>query len=406
MDYISTLALAQKHGQQHLLKYFDGLTLEQKLSLINDLKNLDFSYLDCLNQKTENKTGEFSTVDALSIADVNKNFDKFYAEGIKALARGEVGAVLLAGGQGTRLGFDGPKGTYNMGETREISIFELQMNNIKQVANACGNPFHVFIMTSDVNDAQTRAFFEEKSYFGYDKDKIHFYVQVKAPTCSFDGKIFLEEKYKISSSPNGNGGWYASLVQSGLDKVVEQNGIRWLNVYAVDNVLQRICNPEFVGATLLGGCTCGAKVVKKACPEERVGVLCKQDGLPTIVEYYELPEEMANARNGDGELTYCYGVILNYLFDVEKLNQIYKEKLPVHLAKKAIPYIENGKKIKPDSPNGYKFETLVVDMIKLMGSCLAIEVEREKEFAPVKNKEGVDSVISARALLKQNGITL
>ena len=406
MDYISALSLAQKYGQQHLLKYFNELDFGQKLSLINDLKNIDFSYLDCLNQKTETKMGEFSTVDALSVADVKANFNKYYEEGIKALARGEVGAVLLAGGQGTRLGFDGPKGTYNMGETREISIFELQMNNVKQVANACGNPFHVFIMTSDINDAQTRAFFEEKNYFGYDKDKIHFYVQVKAPTCSFDGKIFLEEKHKISSSPNGNGGWYASLVQSGLDKVVEQNGIRWLNVYAVDNVLQRICNPEFVGATILGGCACGAKVVKKACPEERVGVLCKQDGLPTIVEYYELPEEMANARDDDGELTYCYGVILNYLFNVEKLNKIYKEKLPVHLAKKAIPYIEDGKKVKPDAPNGYKFETLVVDMIKLMGSCLAIEVEREKEFAPVKNKEGVDSVVSARALLKQNGIIL
>lgn len=406
MDYKTALDLVKKYGQEHLLKYYDELDGEQKASLLKDIENLDFSYLQNIGQEGAGELGELSTVDALSIKEMQNRFDKFYAKGIDALKQGKVGAVLLAGGQGTRLGFDGPKGTYNMGETREVSIFELQMNNIKEVANACQNPFHVFIMTSDINGEATKKFFRDKNYFGYDEDKIHFYVQVKAPTCSFDGKIYLEEKHKISSSPNGNGGWYSSLVASGLDKVIEENGIEWLNVYAVDNVLQRICNPEFVGATLLSGSACSAKVVKKACPEERVGVLCKQDGLPSIVEYYELPEEMANMRDEDGELTYRYGVILNYLFNVKSLNKIYQEKLPVHLAKKAIPHVEDGEKVKPDKPNGFKFETLVVDMIKLMGSCLAIEVERGKEFAPVKNKEGVDSVISARQLLKQNGIKL
>jgi UDP-N-acetylglucosamine/UDP-N-acetylgalactosamine diphosphorylase len=151
---------------------------------------------------------------------------------------------------------------------------------------------------------------------------------------------------------------------------------------------------------------CSGKVVKKVSPEERVGVICKEDGKPAIIEYYEMPEELAKKRDEDGELTFRYGVTLNYLFSVEGLNRIYKNKLPYHLAKKAIPHIENGVKVTPSQPDGYKFETLAVDLIKLMGSCLAVEIDREKEFAPVKNKTGADSVESARILLKKNGVQL
>jgi UDP-N-acetylglucosamine/UDP-N-acetylgalactosamine diphosphorylase len=280
------------------------------------------------------------------------------------------------------------------------------MNNIFEVTNKAGVMFHLFVMTSNKNDADTRRFFEESNYFGYDKNKVHFYIQDEAPACDFDGKVLLDEKYKVCLSPNGNGGWYSSLVNAGYDKIIESEGIEWLNIYSVDNVLQRICDPVFVGATLLSGCACSGKVVKKVAPEERVGLLCKENGKPTIVEYYELSEELANKRDADGELTFRYGVILNYLFNVEGLNAIYEKKLPYHLAKKAIQHIEGGVKVKPESPNGYKFETLVVDMIKMMGSCLAFEVVREKEFAPIKNKVGVDSVESARALMIKNGITL
>jgi UDP-N-acetylglucosamine/UDP-N-acetylgalactosamine diphosphorylase len=322
------------------------------------------------------------------------------------LRQGKIAAVLLAGGQGTRLGSNLPKGMFNIGVTHELTIFEQQMNNIFSVTNKASCMFDIFIMTSDKNDEVTRKFFKDKNYFGYDKDKVHFYVQNVAPTCSQDGKIFLEEKYKVSTSPNGNGGWYSSLVAAGYDKLIKQKGIEWLNIYSVDNVLQAICDPVFIGATLLSKKACSGKVVKKVAPDERVGVLCKEDGLPTIVEYYEIPQEIASLKNADGSLKYCYGVTLNYLFSVDKLNEIYKDKLPYHLAKKAIPHIENGVKVCPDSPNGYKFETLAVDLIRLMGSCLAVEIDRTKEFAPVKNKTGVDSVESARLLLQKNGVTL
>ena len=175
----------------------------------------------------------------------------------------------------------------------------------------------------------------------------------------------------------------------------------------MDNVLQRICDPVFIGATIEKKCVVGAKVVKKSAPDEKVGVMCLEDGRPSIVEYYELTDELMNAKDEKGDPAYNFGVILNYLFDVAELERIVKEELPLHIVKKKIPYIdENGELVKPEEPNGYKFENLVLDMIHQMASCLPFEVVREKEFAPIKNKTGVDSVESARVLIKKNGVTL
>ncbi len=330
---------------------------------------------------------------------------QFETVGLNLLSENKVGAVLLAGGQGSRLGYSGPKGTFNMGLTKELSIFELQMNSIKKITEITGRHFPIFIMTSYTNNAETVKFFEERNYFGYPRDRIHFYIQDVAPTCNFDGKIYLDEKSRVSIAPNGNGGWYSSLINSGLGRVLDRNNIEWLNVYSVDNVLQKICDPAFIGATVIKQCRCGAKVVKKAGPDEKVGVLCSEDGKPTIIEYYEMPENLKN-KTKKGELVYRYGVTLNYLFNVHDLNLTLGGKLPYHLAEKAIAHMENGVRVIPDKPCGYKFETLVVDMVKLMGSCLAYEVEREVEFAPVKNATGNDSVETARELLKLNGIEL
>ena len=200
----------------------------------------------------------------------------------------------------------------------------------------------------------------------------------------FDGKILMESKNRIAMSPNGNGGWFSSIVRAGLLNEIKEKQIEWLNVFAVDNVLQQIADPLFVGAVLCSGSQSGGKVVKKASPDERVGVLCLENGKPAIVEYYEMTDEMRNRLNADGQLAYNYGVILNYLFNVEKLEAIVNDKLPVHVVKKIIPYInENGEQISPSEPNGYKFETLVLDMVSMQDSCLSYEVARENEFAPV-----------------------
>jgi UDP-N-acetylglucosamine/UDP-N-acetylgalactosamine diphosphorylase len=236
---------------------------------------------------------------------------------------------------------------------------------------------------------------------------VKFFVQEMVAAVDFEGNVLLEAPDSLAMSPNGNGGWFKSLLRAGLDADLKEKGVEWLNVFAVDNVLQRIADPVFVGATILSGCVSGAKVVRKVSPEERVGALCLEDGKPSIVEYYELTDEMAHATNENGSLLYGFGVILNYLFSVEKLFGIVRTNLPLHIVEKKVPYLdEQGVLQKPAEPNAYKFETLILDMIYMMDNCLSFEVEREREFAPVKNATGTDSVESARELLKKNGITL
>ncbi len=406
MDYAKAMALLKEHGQTQLLKYYDELSDEQKRILLDEIEHIDFSIIDRAGKDAKRAQGKITPADAVTVADIQEHREEYKKLGLECIKAGKVAAVLLAGGQGTRLGSDAPKGTFNIGITRKLSIFGCQMETIKSVAAEAGYNFHLFVMTSRINDAATKAFFKENDFFGYPEDRIHFFIQGVSPACSHDKKIFLAEKYMPVLTPNGNGGWYSSLIGAGLGEILKRDGVEWLNVYSVDNVLQKICDPVFVGATKMSGCACSGKVVKKVSPDEKVGVLCKEDGAPTIVEYYELSDELRNARDADGELAYRWGVILNYLFSVEKLNGIDVNDLPYHLADKKVPHIENGVKVEPTEPNGYKFETLVVDMIKLMGSCLAVEVVREHEFAPVKNRTGVDSVDSARELLKLNGVSL
>ena len=405
MTYTEAIHLLKMHGQEHLLEYYDGLTESKRSELLKDIENINFDVLKNLGKNSTKNSREIAPIGAVNLQESARRRPQFEAVGLNLLQEGKVGAVLLAGGQGSRLGFDKAKGMFNIGVTRTISIFEQQMNNIFDVTRRTGKYFPLFIMTSANNNTETIEFFEENNYFGYPRDCVHFFVQDVAPACDFNGKIFLDKKHRVSLAPNGNGGWYSSLINSGLNKIIEQENIEWLNVYSVDNVLQRICDPVFIGATVLKRCSCGAKVVKKVGPEEKVGVLCTENGRPAIVEYYEMSEDLKNKRE-NGELVYCYGVTLNYLFNVRDLNATVSDKLPYHLAEKAIAHIENGVRITPAKPCGYKFETLVVDMVKLMGSCLAFEVDRHKEFAPVKNATGVDSVESARALLKENGISL
>ena len=197
------------------------------------------------------------------------------------------------------------------------------------------------------------------------------------------------------------------MAKGGMLDVVKQEGIEWLNVFAVDNILQRIADPVFVGATIEKHCAVGSKVVRKNAPDEKVGVMCLEDGKPSIVEYYELTEELMNAKNEKGDPAYNFGVILNYLLHVPDMEKIASANLPLHIVEKKIPYMdEEGNLIKPETPNGYKFETLILDMIHMMDSCLPFEVERKYEFAPIKNKTGVDSVESARMLCKENNIVL
>jgi len=197
------------------------------------------------------------------------------------------------------------------------------------------------------------------------------------------------------------------MVAAGLLPMLKRDGIEWLNVFAVDNVLQRIADPAFIGAVILSGAASGGKVVSKAEPTERIGVLCLEDGTPSVVEYFEMTQEMLDNREPDGRLSYNYGVILNYLFRTDSLEQLVDNPLPLHVVAKKVPYVdENGTVVSPESPNGYKFETLALDLVHMQESCLSYEVDRQREFAPIKNAEGVDSIFTARELLRLNGVKL
>ncbi|MDE6232855.1 MAG: UDPGP type 1 family protein, partial [Lachnospiraceae bacterium] len=392
----------------HILKYYDELDDNQKKYLLSQIEKLDFSLIDIDKKSGHGSDGRIEPLEAMKLGEIEKRREQFEAIGIDAVKQCRVGAVLLAGGQGTRLGFDKPKGMFNIGVNIELTIFERLIQNLMDVVNKSGSYVPLFIMTSEKNNNDTVKFFEENNYFGYDKDFVTFFIQDMAPSVDYTGKIYMEDKDRISLSPNGNGGWFSSLMNNKQAvKKIEEFGVEWLNVFSVDNVLQRIADPVFVGAVIDSGCVSGAKVVKKASPDEKVGVMCKKDGHPYIIEYYEFTDELKEAVDADGEPAYNYGVILNYIFRINELKGIMDVDFPVHVVEKKIPYMnENGEYVQPDEPNGYKFEGLILDMIMLLKDCLVFEVEREKEFAPVKNKDGVDSIDTARELLRKNGVSI
>lgn len=398
----------ERYGQQHVLKYYEELSGEERQALLDQIEATDMSILEaCLHREELARKGVITPLAAMQLDEIAACRESFMQTGLEAIRAGRVGAVLLAGGMGTRLGSDAPKGMYNVGVTRELYIFECLINNLMDVVKQADTWIHLFVMTSEKNHDATVAFLKEKDYFGYRAEYIHFFRQEMAAATDYQGKIYLEAKGRLSTSPNGNGGWFISLQNNGLLELVHSEGIEWLNVFAVDNVLQRIADPCFVGATIQRDCVVGAKVVRKNAPDEKVGVMCLEDGRPSIVEYYELTEEMMNARDEKGDYAYYFGVILNYLFKVKDLEQMMSSNMPLHIVEKKIPCLDaEGNPVKPEEPNGYKFENLVLDMIHQLDSCLPFEVEREHEFAPIKNAAGVDSVESARMLLEKNGVVL
>ncbi|MBQ0042171.1 MAG: UDPGP type 1 family protein [Lachnospiraceae bacterium] len=408
MNYNEALAKLKSCGQEHILKYYDELDSKEKESLLKQIEETDLTIVDSINHRDElNKRGVISPIDSMELPEIEKNKDKFYSLGIEAIKRGEVGAVLLAGGMGTRLGSDNPKGMYDIGLTKHVYIFQRLVENLMDVVKVADAFIPLYIMTSDKNNDATVNFFKEQNYFGYNPEYVYFFKQDMAPASDYEGKIYLEEKGRIATSPNGNAGWYVSMVRAGLAKKAKEQGVKWFNIFAVDNVLQRIADPVFVGAVIDAGVVSGAKVVRKVAKDEKVGAMCLEDGRPSIVEYYDMTEELMDAKNEKGDPAYNYGVILNYLFSIDELEAIFEKKLPLHVVEKKIPFVnEEGEVVKPEEPNGYKFEQLVLDMIHQMKNTLPFEVVREKEFAPIKNKTGVDSVESARELCKKNGIEL
>ena len=408
MNFEEAKSKLAKYGQLHVLDYYDELSDEEKKELLQQIDETDFSVIRyAANPHGGQKRGKITPLGAMEIPEIEKNREHFEKTGLEALRAQKIGAVLLAGGMGTRLGSDDPKCMYNIGITKPVYIMQRLIENLMDVVNQSGVPVPLFIMTSDKSHDKTVKFMEDMDYFGYDRDMVRFFKQDMAPAVDYDGKVYMESRSRIATSPNGNGGWFLSMMNTGVLDRAKELGVEWLNIFAVDNVLQRIADPCFVGATLESGCATGAKVVRKVTPEEKVGALCLEDGRPSIVEYYDMTPELLEAKDEKGEPAYNFGVILNYLFREKDLERIVNEELPVHVVEKKIPYMNReGEEVKPEEPNGYKFEQLAVDLVRELDTCLPYEVLREKEFAPIKNKTGIDSVESARQLCLQDGIEL
>lgn len=393
-----------ENGQSHLLSDFERMTEAEKQSFSEELNAIDFDIFERAKFLEEKHYETLAPMPIFYADRAEKEKEELEQIGFHAIADGKIGAVLLCGGQGTRLGYSHAKGMFNIGITREISIFSLHFEYLCAVAKRAGRWFPIYIMTSVYNREEIENFLKEHSFFGYDFSSVHFFTQNMAPSTDFEGKIYQSSPSSLVLSPDGNGGWFSSLASEGYLDDIREKGLEWLNVIAIDNVLQKTSDPRFIGAVIRENAACGAKVVKKANPDERIGLICQNDGHPAVIEYFELDRLKKEKSISTEKME--YGVILNYLFRVDEMEKTLSHKLPVHKARKKIPYYRDGEYVKPETENGFKYEMLATDLVERMPSCLAYEILREKEFAPVKNRTGIDSVESAREMLLALGYEL
>lgn len=410
LSYDNAIELTKKYGQEHLLQYFGELSNEEKQNLLQEIDEIDFELINDLyennvNGHIEEESEEIEPMEQSKELSsmIEEEKIKYYDIGIEAIKKGEVGALVVAGGQGTRLGHNGPKGTYHIGLPSGKSLFEIQIDRLKELYEKTNKYIYWYIMTSGENNKETIEFFEENNYFGYPKEHINFYMQEQLPMIDENGKILLKEKGEIVLGPNGNGGALLSLKSSGMLQHMKENGIKWVSFNGIDNVLVKIADPIFVGYTISTGMLAGSKVVYKRSPDERIGVFCYKNQKPAIVEYIEISKEMSEMRDCNGKLVYGAGNILNYLFSVEFIEKALNANLPYHVAhKKAAHLNTKGEYIEPNEPNAYKFESFIFDNFSVIPSIAILEVKREEEFAPVKNKEGEDSPGTARKMYLDN----
>ena len=397
--------ILKQHGQTHLFPFVDRMTADELVAFENAVRKIDFRMLDV--SESANARGKIEPIEACTLAKRALARTENATAGRALLESGKVVAVMLAGGQGTRLGSDQPKGCYNVGLTHEHSLFQFHVEKLLVVERTYGVKVPLYVMTSDKNHEDTVAFFEAHNYWGYGKENVGFFRQKMAPCTDFNRKLLMETPTTLATSPNGNGGWYISLLESECGADMRARGACYISLFGVDNPLQSYCNEEFLGAAVRSNADCTVKVVRKAYPEELMGVMCLENGKPSMIAYAEMTDEHRYAKDENGELLYTYGDILNMVFRIDALDRCIAAEMPIHIARKKIPYVDaNGTLCKPESPNGFKYEQFLFDVFPHMNSVFLYEVEREREFAPIKNLTGADSVESARALLERNGVTL
>ena len=397
----------KKYSQEHLLNAYERLDDVKQKQLLDQIENTDFELINSLYNNTtkdlEMNDAQITPIEFLDKDKLNENYKDYQGIGERAIKAGKLAAVTMAGGQGTRLGHDGPKGTFDIGLDTHKSLFELLSDSLKEQGRKYDVTIPWFIMTSEENNKDTIEFFAKNKYFGYEKDKnIFFFKQGELPMVDTEGKILIGEDGLIKAAADGHGGIYEALVKNGMTQKMRELGVEWIFIGGVDNCLVKMVDPILMGVAIEKKVTAAGKSVVKANPQEKVGVFCKKNGRPSVVEYTEIPQEMAEATDDRGELIYGESHILCNLFNIDAVERMGSKPLPYHSAFKKATYIDkNGNKIVPDGPNAYKFEAFLFDAFGELDDMAILRVKREEEFAPVKNAAGVDSPETARELYRK-----
>ena len=400
-NYIEIL---KANNQEHLLNYLKMANENGKKELIKEIENINFDELKELykiSKKDKEKALESQLIEHIKFVDKYKmnedDFNKYKEAGEKIIKNGEYAVVTMAGGQGTRLGHNGPKGTFLLDvKPKPKYLFEILADGIKRANEKYEVTLNWYIMTSTENNKKTEEFFEEHNYFAYPKDKIKFFKQGNLPLISEDGKLLVDENLHIKYAADGNGCIYKSMRLDGVLDDMKQKGIKWVFIGAVDNALLNMVDPILLGLTSCDGNQIGSKSVVKRSPEEPVGVFCKRNGKPGVIEYTELPTEMAHEVDEEGELLFGESHIMCNLYSIDALDKISKEKLPYHSAHKKAPYMnEKGEFVKVTKPNAYKYEAFIFDGFTYFDNISILRGRRNEDFAPVKNAEGPDSPATA-----------
>ena len=399
--------ILKKYNQEHLLNGYNNLDENKQKELIKQIENLDFELINSLYNNTKkeikNDIDKITPIDYLDKYKLNDKYKYYENIGKKAIKDKKLAAVTMAGGQGTRLGHNGPKGTFDIGLDSHKSLFELLADSLKEEGKKYGITIPWFIMTSRENNKDTISFFEKHKFFGFEKNKnIFFFQQGELPMVDTEGKILIGEDGLIKLAADGHGGIYESLVKNHMIDKMKELGIEWVFIGGVDNCLVKMVDPVLMGIAIDKKVTVACKSVVKANPHEKVGVFCKRNGRPNVIEYSEITDEMAEATDENGELLYGESHILCNLFNVTAIERMGANPLPYHSAYKKATYIDkDGNLVVPESPNAYKFEAFLFDAFGEVDDMAILRVKREEEFAPVKNADGVDSPKTARELYKK-----
>jgi UDP-N-acetylglucosamine/UDP-N-acetylgalactosamine diphosphorylase len=394
----------QEHLWQHLLSISDKAQQEQ---FIKQLKEIDFDLLQNLYNShcLDSNHSDQKEVDVQPLAAsggiASSECAHWQRIGEGLLADNKIAVFLVAGGQGSRLGFDGPKGIFDIGLPSAKSLFQLQAERILNLEKRFQCTIPWYIMTSPLNDKATRDFFEGKDFFGLKKENIFFFPQGMIPALDENAKVLLSGHGELALVPDGNGGCFKALDQSGALDDMKERGIEYLFFYSVDNAATKIADPLFMGFLADSKSASASKVIPKRSPDERVGIFASLDGKPGVIEYSDLSEELQNARLDDGSLLFDGGNIAIHAFRLDALEKIKQQQLPYHVAHKKVSYFDTTTQTMqtPSSPNSWKFEQFLFDAFPILGEMQTFIVKREEEFAPVKNADGLDSPKTARELL-------